>query len=152
MASSSSNISILTDLPTTPVRPPQPLDVRATIESAIPPLWSSDEEGPFPPLDWIIPALGVDFIARDEAANALDILAIARNARRMGRIADGGAIEVVPRVAAPTEPILTDLTVRDKAPTFDPILAGAVVVVVGTLTLRPDRSGGRRRLSIRPGR
>jgi hypothetical protein len=94
----------------------------------------------------------VEFIARDEAANALDVLAIARNARQMGRIADGGAIEAVPRVAAPTEPILTDLTVRDKVPTLDPILAGAVVVVGGTLALRPDRSGGRRRLSIQSGR
>ena len=81
---------------------------------------------------------------------ALDLLAIGRRAEALGRVADAAELPSQPRCAPGTEPIPTDLSVRDRPPALDPVLAGAVVVVSGTLALQANRSGRRRRWSLRP--
>jgi hypothetical protein len=147
-------VSVLTATPTTAARVvPQPLVAPPTLnregELSLP-----GEEESVDPLDWTIPALGLEYVARQPAATDLDLLEIARQAEALGRVAYLGDGAEGPALAPRAVPILTDLTVRDPAPTVDPLLTGVVVAVAGSLALRPDRSDSRRqRLPLfRPGR
>jgi hypothetical protein len=149
---SHSSLSILTEVPTTPVRPPQSLGDVPDVDYDMPWLTPTDEEAPPLYPEWTTPPFGPEIIVRDGRERLFDLLAIARNADAMGRLAENGDDSEGPRFAPLTEPIPTDLTVRDATPALDPVLASVVVVVGGALALRPDRPGGRRRWSIRPGR
>jgi hypothetical protein len=142
----SSSVKVLTAVPTA-VRPPQSLDARPSFDRDAGLRLHDDEEVPFAPIDPAIPALGWDFVAREDAAKALDLMAIVQYADALGRVADLGNFEATTSTS-PTlanSPIATDLTVRDLDLPSDPVLAGVVVTLTGALALRTSRSDVRRR-------
>jgi hypothetical protein len=100
----------------------------------------------FVPIEWVTPALGIDIGNRDAAADGFNLMAIARHAAALGRVPGRVAGEAADAALALLErPLATDLTVRATSPELDPILAGVVVTLGGTLAFKPDHIGGRRR-------
>jgi hypothetical protein len=116
--------------------------------SMLPPV---EDETTSPP-DLITPALGWEYVARNGRAQALDLLAIARRAEALGRAdAVDRALAEGLGLAPPPEVLPNDLSAREVTPPLDPILAGLVITLAGTLALRPDRPDTRRLSSIPDG-
>jgi subtilase family serine protease len=147
---SSTSVTVLSAVPTTSVRPPQPLDSRRAFDFDA---WLRlhDEEKPFEspglsPLD----SAGF-FIARREAAIGLDLLAIARNAAMLGRVVDAvGAAGLVRDLDPLVKPVRAEATGPDSTPPLDRALTGLVVSLAGAGTMalhNKGRSERRRRQS-----
>jgi subtilase family serine protease len=142
----SSSVTVLSAAPASFIRPPQPLDSRSAFNFDA---WLRlhDEDKPFEspglsPLD----SAGL-FIAHRETAIRLDLLAIARTAEMLGRIADAS-----PVLAPLGEPSAREATASDSEaiPPMDPVLTGLMVSVAGAGTMalhNKDRSDRRRRRS-----
>jgi hypothetical protein len=128
---------------------PQPLPSRPYSER-IGPLRLHEELEPLRPIEWDTPALGWELAARDAAIQHLDLLAIARNVAAMGRISVVGASDASGTVAPDDRTVPGDLNQREAAVSVDPVLAGVVVTVAGTLALRPEGSNESRRRRLPP--